>query len=142
MHSTAQHSTAQHSTAQHSTLRILFILMSSILVFVYYPISGGFSKLLYGNERIIFTLLSIYLVYSFSVFDVYVPRTIHSPLLFLGEISYGLYLLHPIVYLFLSKLLPNTLPFYIIFLISSLSSICLSYLSFSKFETYFTKKYR
>lgn len=78
----------------------------AILVFVFYPVSGAEDYLIFGFNRIVFSLCCIVLCLSFYSLN----RSINSsnillkPLIILGEISYGVYLLHPLVSVYLGKL--------------------------------------
>lgn len=80
----------------------LFIM--SVGIFAFYPVFGGQIQIVTGLSRCFFLFASIALVLSFYKFPwyQYVPRFISLPLEQLGIATYGVYLLHPIIYKYLS----------------------------------------
>lgn len=76
---------------------IIFII--SILIFMLYPVKGNQIAIITGFNRIIFSLASIMLVFSFYKFSHYslICKAIKYPLNQIGIATYGVYLLHPIV---------------------------------------------
>lgn len=79
-----------------------FALMS-IAFFVFHPVDGDAVKIVTGWNRIGFMLASILLVisfYRFSYADA-VPNAVRFPLEKLGLATYGVYLLHPIIFSYL-----------------------------------------
>lgn len=68
---------------------------------------------------------------------------LETPILdFLGKISYGIYVIHPLIIFFVSKIMnqftmDNLIKYILVYLSVITLTIILSYLSFSFFETYF-----
>jgi len=75
----------------------LLLILLSIFTFVYYPASGDTMALVSGINRIVFCLICLLLSFSVYKIAVRLPGPLHFIFGTLGEISYSLYLLHPIV---------------------------------------------
>jgi peptidoglycan/LPS O-acetylase OafA/YrhL len=62
---------------------------------------------------------------------------------FLGKISYGMYVIHPMVIFFLAKIfvveMPATLKYVLVYSLSLATTILIAYLSYEYFEKYFLK---
>jgi exopolysaccharide production protein ExoZ len=78
------------------TIGTAFALLMAVLAF--YPVSGDQINIVTGFNRIVFLASSILLVIVFFKNTVALPSIISSSLTKLGEVTYGVYLLHPIVY--------------------------------------------
>lgn len=76
----------------------IFLLICGILIFSFYPENGDKIFLVSGPSRIVFTLSSLLICYGFFKVNFNLTDFIHVPLVFLGEISYSLYLIHPLVF--------------------------------------------
>lgn len=124
------------------------ILLLSLILFIFYPVSGERIELITGTNRLVFTVISISICFVFYKIKFDAPRFIDSSLSKLGHGSYSLYLLHPIMYkmgIRLSILWQETffrIPHIIVLVLSAGISIILSYAIFYYFESYFTKKER
>lgn len=79
-------------------------LISALTLLHIYPIDSK-AGLITGLDRVILSGLTCLLAIPFINFDFSTKHTfwIHTPLVLLGDISYSLYLLHPIVYATLNK---------------------------------------
>lgn len=75
-------------------------LLGPIAVFVWYPVSGDLIHLVTGGERIVFSAASVGLVFAFYKITYMPVAWISRPLVELGIATYGVYLLHPIIYSF------------------------------------------
>lgn len=115
----------------------MFLYIGIMILWVYYPVSGDFSAIISGEHRLLLTILSILTVLVFFQFPLPLPRFIHRLFHTLGEISYGVYLLHPIVYQLLNRL--NVFTLNELFYISILGTLGVSYLSYHTLERYFIK---
>lgn len=111
------------------------LLFISILFFIFFPIFGDRSVLAIGIPRILFSLMSILLVVAFYKFPFTLPTIISYPLKQFGIATYGVYLLHPIIFQSIQFLLPQlkTYPF-ILFASSIILTITLALLSYKFFE--------
>jgi peptidoglycan/LPS O-acetylase OafA/YrhL len=79
------------------------ILLFSFLAFVFYPVDGDQGSLIAGINRIAFVFLSFLITASFFIIDFRIGKIAGFLLSKLGEISYSLYLLHPIVFTLVKK---------------------------------------
>lgn len=115
---------------------LLFIL--SCVFFVFYPVAGDQIHITTGINRMIFMSISILLVVSFYKFDLYnyVPRCFVASFEQLGIATYGVYLLHPLVSMYMYSLMSklgmsnNYMHFFSVFVLTVLLSI----LTFNLFE--------
>lgn len=85
-----------------SLIEITSILL--IIIFIYYPIEGEVINLLLGENRIIltaFVFLIFLLIVMYNPYLNYKSR-ISRTFNFFGDISYTLYLLHPIIYMIIN----------------------------------------
>ena len=113
---------------------IVFLLS---LIF-FYNVQGEPIALVTGNTRLVLTLYVAALCYCVYVADFsFLPSKMRWILHTTGEISYAIYLMHPVVYLILKKVLGNTASPYIIITGTILITLPLSYVVYNKFEKYF-----
>lgn len=73
------------------------LLLFTIGTLMFYPTGGNQSILVTGMHRISLTIISTGLVIGFYKFMIHIPRIIDYPLEKLGIVTYGVYLLHPVV---------------------------------------------
>lgn len=73
------------------------LLLMAILALTFYPIAGNQIEIVTGLNRLMFILLSLSLVVGFYKITIPIPQFIAFPLEKLGLITYGVYILHPIV---------------------------------------------
>jgi exopolysaccharide production protein ExoZ len=116
-------------------------LLAMVLTFaliVFYPAYGEPVHLVTGVTRLVLSLLVAvlcFLVYKTN-FD-FLPSPIQKMFTILGEISFSLYLIHPIIYYGLKNWLKAD-P-YVLVALTITSSLVLSYFSYKYFEMYFIK---
>lgn len=132
---------------QHKYLPVLLIVFGTIILFTL-PSGNDGIDLLYGLNRWAFSIASILICLGFYQLNANLPPLLDEPLKKLGEISYGIYLLHPFVYQLMCMLIrkmddsgfqmmqSNAL---LIFIAVSLTLI-VSYIVYHYFERYFIKK--
>jgi exopolysaccharide production protein ExoZ len=70
----------------------------SVAIFLLYPVAGDQIRIVTGICRLAFSVASIVLVLAFYKNTVVLPAILAAPLTRLGVVTYGVYLLHPIVY--------------------------------------------
>lgn len=119
------------------------LIVVTFVIIAYYPASGEPIQLVTGTTHLVLTLLVTalcFLVYK-TDFD-FLPRFVQKTLTFLGEVSFSLYLIHPIVYHAIKNISDHfTLglsPYMLIGTTITLT-IILSYFSYQLFERYFIK---
>ncbi|MBF9237426.1 acyltransferase [Hymenobacter sp. BT683] len=116
------------------------VLGLAVLLFI--PIGPSTTELVTGLNRLIFTG-SCFLICCGFFRTAQAVNLLDKPLALLGQISYSLYLLHPIVYAFakaffsLLAKLGFTYPVLIAPLLASVASVAISYLSYHYFEVFF-----
>lgn len=74
------------------------LFFAGLAVFLFYPVSGDQINIVTGGARVAFSLASLMLVLAFYKNTVALPNVLAAPLTQLGVVTYGVYLLHPIVY--------------------------------------------
>lgn len=82
---------------------LLLLLIGSTLLFVFYPATGEQFNLKIGANRMIFSSLALLICFCFFKLDISLPSIIHKPLSKIGEVSYGIYLIHPLVFEFVGR---------------------------------------
>jgi len=83
-------------TAPHFTIATTCILLTAC-IFIITPSTESDSSIVTGINRIIFSTTSVLMVFGFFKLPPILPAAIAYPLERLGVITYGVYLLHPIV---------------------------------------------
>lgn len=124
----------------------LFMIVAGTAGLIFYPIEGDQIRLVTGIHRLSFTLLCICICIGFYKLRLVMPNIVDKPLAMLGEASYSVYLLHPLVWWTMYMIVSATAK-YIGFevtnlLIMSVSipvAIAVSYFVYAKFEKYFMK---
>jgi peptidoglycan/LPS O-acetylase OafA/YrhL len=122
------------------------LLLSGILCFAFYPAQGDTIHILWGTNRLIFTLICFVICIGFYKNRIELPGPIHTFLTQLGEGSYSLYLLHPIVWVCMPRISKHILShfFYvppsIMLVLSMFLSLLASHIVYRYFEKYFMRK--
>ncbi len=114
------------------------LFLSCLLFFIFYPVTGDQIKIVTGLNRLLFLFFSVLIVVAFYKFTHYrnVHKLIRYPLEQFGIATYGVYLLHPIVAMYLTWIMYK-LGFHnsiIIFLAAFILTILMALLSFNLFE--------
>ncbi|MFD2563566.1 acyltransferase family protein [Aquimarina rubra] len=81
----------------------LFLLFVTVLILVFYPVSGNRINLLVDWNRLLFASLCFVITIVFLLMDFPLSKWINKILSKLGHISYTVYLIHPIVFWYLNK---------------------------------------
>lgn len=84
---------------------VLALLAIALWGLFFYPVDGNQIEIVTGGNRVVFTILSTFLVIGFYKFNLSLPHWIAYPLEKLGLVTYGVYILHPIIKVFVSKVL-------------------------------------
>lgn len=81
----------------------LALLLVSALLFIYWPVSGDRILLITDFNRIIFAICAFLFTTAFLLFPDLKVSIISPSLKILGQISYSIYLIHPIVFWYMAK---------------------------------------
>lgn len=128
---------------KNSINTLTFIL--GLGLFIFYPVEGDAINLVTGINRLIFTFSCFLICISFYKLTIKLPDVFHKPLSMLGEASYSVYLIHPMVYglsgIFMSMLSKYIVPFpESVRLISAvISTLIISYYIYQYYEKYFMR---
>lgn len=109
-------------------LYFLFIIIG-MLIFVLIPSKGDSINIVTGLSRITYTISITIICLGFYMISLH-KSFFTRMLTFFGEISYSIYLLHPIVYILMSQISKGTT----LFILSILLSIVISHLVYKYFE--------
>ncbi|HEY8890465.1 MAG TPA: acyltransferase [Clostridium sp.] len=120
----------------------IVLLIVCLICFITLPFKGNQIVLITGMGRAIFSILSICIVISFYKMDFSVPKIIRYQLEILGIATYSIYLLHPVVNVYvgivLHKYFSLTNPIFQ-FILAIISTIIISLISYKYLETPFVK---
>ncbi|NBA85843.1 acyltransferase family protein [Emticicia sp. CRIBPO] len=123
----------------------LALILIGLVIFIFYPASGNVVSLVTGPARLAFTLSCLLICIGFYKLDYTLPGVLHHPLIFLGDTSFSIYLLHPIVYRLCGDFLIYVKGFYPKFptqywQIGAMAvTLLVSYLVYEYFEKFFMK---
>lgn len=124
---------------------ILALLLLTFLTFIFYPASGNTINIVTGTNRLIFTFCCFLICFCFYKLTLKFPQFINNPLTLLGEASYSVYLLHPIVWK-LTTIASGLFSKYIFYfplsarlIISVVLTLAISYYVYQYFEKYFMR---
>ena len=106
----------------------------AVLLFFYYPVTGDKINLVVGiNKYIFLTLLSLLTISILLTVDKF-KWGFHIIFKFFGDACYSIYLLHPIVSVMMLFLFKEVLGKTLVFAISSIVTLMVSYLTFNYIE--------
>ena len=121
------------------------MIILSFLAFTFYPASGDTINIVTGTNRLVFTFCCFLICFCFYKLTFKFPEFIHKPLTILGEASYSVYLLHPIVWT-LTGIATGLFSKYIFYfpvsarlILSVLLTLIISFYVYQYFEKYFMK---
>ena len=125
------------------TIQSIFAGVIGLSIFLSLPIQGNAIELVTGSNRF-FLIVSCFLLCCSFFRSSHAPVFIGKPLLLLGQISYSLYLLHPLVYAVVKacvSMVARIIPIESIYtlLASMILSLVASYLSYTYFESFFIR---
>lgn len=105
-------------------------VVAGVVLFILWP-ATSVSDLVTGWGRLVFTLCCLLVVYGFYRLDF---KFLHWPLSKLGEASYSVYLVHPLVYFGIAQLNLNA---FVTVTSCIIVTLALSYLLYTQFERRF-----
>jgi peptidoglycan/LPS O-acetylase OafA/YrhL len=124
---------------------IVFLMFLAFSLFTFYPATGDTINIVTGTNRLIFTGSCFLICICFYKLTFKFPTFIHKPLTLLGEASYSVYLLHPIIYNLTGFALAICgkylfkFPESVRLLSSVILTLIISYYVYQYFEKYFMK---
>lgn len=120
---------------------VIALLILGLGLFILYPTSGDTINIVTGVNRLIFTACCFLICISFYKMTFTLPEFVHKPLAILGETSYSIYLLHPIVFKLIAIACTNLFHFpeSTRLIVSVILTLIISYYMYQKFEKYFMK---
>ncbi|WP_338558077.1 acyltransferase family protein [Acinetobacter sp. KS-LM10] len=113
-----------------------FLIVAALSILAFYPVSGDQINIVSGFNRVVFALASIALTLGFYKLEVTFPHWFSKPFSNLGEATYGVYLLHPIVFIFVNKLVENPI---MSIILTSIVTIIMANISYKYYEKPFIK---
>ena len=119
-----------------ATLFIILFLAGIAL----YPVTGDPVMLVTGVTRLVLSALTILICYMFYISDFsFLPAQLKRVFQYLGDTSYSIYLLHPLIYLILKHLSDKFFEINSFVLISAtvLLTLLMSKIVYERFEKYF-----
>ena len=133
-----------HKHHIYNSIIITFLLLG-LALFTFYPATGDTINIVTETNRLIFTACCFLICICFYKLTFNFPNFIHKPLTLLGEASYSVYLLHPIVFLLTgiaSGLFGKHIfyfPLSVRLILLVLFTLVLSYYVYQYFEKFFMK---
>lgn len=112
------------------------LFLIGIAVFVGLPTGANLSELVAGVQRLFFTLSITLICTAFFKSESQLHPVFHKPLSILGEASYSVYLLHPLVWAVAQKGLPYVNA-WVVIVVAAAASIAGGYVVYRYFEMYF-----
>lgn len=113
-------------------------VITLLAVFWLYPIDKEI-ELITGITRITLSIIMCVICLAFYLSDLKFNKIVHKILIFFGDISYSIYLLHPITYAFLIKFNVIKGNSYVFLLINILAAVLISSISYFYIEKVFVK---
>jgi exopolysaccharide production protein ExoZ len=116
------------------TSKVAMLLL--IALFWFFPVSGNLIQIVTGFNRIVFSLIGVVLCAIVFIDKSSYPEYVNRPLSLLGQCSYSIYLLHPIVFKFIGLINTKFLhvPVVYIFPINLIAAVIVGHLSYNWFE--------
>jgi peptidoglycan/LPS O-acetylase OafA/YrhL len=133
-----------HNTKIKNSI-IFTLIILSFVAFTFYPASGDTINVVTGTNRLVFTFCCFLICFCFYKLTFKFPEFIHKPLTILGEASYSVYLLHPIVWTFtgvVTRLFSKYIFYFPVsarLILSVLLTLIISFYVYQYFEKYFMK---
>ncbi|WP_281231872.1 acyltransferase family protein [Flavobacterium gelatinilyticum] len=88
-----------------NSVLVNFLLIGSVVAFCFLPFFGDHIVLVTGIGRILFVAICLIIVFCFYKMKINLPPFVAKPLELLGLSTYGVYILHPVIYSFVLNFL-------------------------------------
>jgi exopolysaccharide production protein ExoZ len=122
------------------TMPLVASLLVAVAVFTFYPALGNTVTLVTDWNRIIFSATCLVACFAMYKLPLTLPTILHAPLQLLGEVSYALYLLHPLVYKVVKfAAVKFHIPAWGTIIVATLLTIWLSHLVYRYYEQRFIR---
>lgn len=103
------------------------LIVVPLLIYAFYPVDVDQIYIATDYNRIIFALAAVAMTLGFYKLSINLPQVIAKPFSNLGEATYGIYLLHPIIYLVVNKIIANPVLCVILTCIATIITANISY---------------
>lgn len=113
-----------------------FLIILSTAVFCLYPAEGDQISIVTGFNRVVFATSAIAITLGFYKLCIHPPTFVANSLANLGEATYGVYLLHPIVFFATNKVIDD--PYFCV-VITVIGTIVAANISYHVYEKKFIK---
>lgn len=117
----------------------IIILLLSTVLFVFYPTAGDLITVVSSWNKILFSILIFALSCSILLIEYKIPKLFDLILETLGKISYSLYLLHAIVFWYLTNYINRAESFILFISCSICITLIISYISYHLVEKPFIR---
>lgn len=129
---------------QHVKLKnyiAILMIFIGVSIFVFFPVQGDLINLVTRFNRLVFTISCFLICCGVYKLSLELPSVVHNPLKLLGEASYSVYLLHPLVYAVTAFLNKKVFNFSgpVIITLSVICTLISSYIVYEYFEKFFMK---
>lgn len=139
------HFSGSKSLSQETSLVLIGV---SLATFVFYPIGSDTINMVTGVTRMVFTLICFLICLGFFKLNLKLPSLANSALSRLGEASYSVYLIHPIVFRITGIAISLLTKYFfempisgtIRFIGSAIFTLIISNTVYNRFEKYFMAK--
>jgi exopolysaccharide production protein ExoZ len=121
------------------TYQSVVIILFGIGLWIFYPVTGARIDLLTGWNRIVFGLSCVLICLSFYKFNYELQGWLHVPLSLLGEASYSVYLVHPLIFKLILGSGIIAIPKVYGMLIAMLATLVVGYLLYRTLEKWFIR---
>lgn len=114
----------------------LALLIIAVLLFCLLPYTGNQISIVSGAGRVAFVIISFLIVLTFYKLSIALPQFISKPLETFGIATYGVYLIHPVVYLYMKFFfkMAGFTSVYLLYLMVVVATVVLSVKSYAWFE--------
>jgi exopolysaccharide production protein ExoZ len=128
------------NTTKINQYLVLILLIVSLSLFCILPFQGDLINLVTGAGRMTFVLISFTIVFCFYKMEITLPEIISRFFESFGAATYGIYLLHPIIYIYTIYFFNGVSKNHInVFLIVVPATIIISLVSYNYFESRLVK---
>lgn len=83
----------------------MILLLAAAILFCFLPFKGDEISIITGFGRVVFVLLSFVIVLCFYKMEINLPKSVKNWLTGFGLITYGVYLYHPVIIIYLDFIL-------------------------------------